>query len=123
MKRTWVREIFLKIIEQGIYHNLLQEIVSMIENNISDNLYNELFTKSSEEKFMAWSLIVHKNTIKNCSTVLQVFSSHPLSLHVSFVLFFMEARIFLQFLSQAFIILYMFPSFSFVFINILITST
>ena len=26
MKRTWVREIFLKIIEQGIYHNLLQEI-------------------------------------------------------------------------------------------------
>ena len=95
----------------------------MMENNISDNLYNELFTKSSEEKFMAWSLIVHKNTIKNCSTVLQVFSSHPLSLHVSFVLFFMEARIFLQFLSQAFIILYMFPSFSFVFINILITST
>ena len=49
----------------------------MIENNISDNLYNELFTKSSEEKFMAWSLIVHKNTIKNCSTVLQVFSSQP----------------------------------------------
>ena len=95
----------------------------MIENNISDNLYNELFTKSSEEKFMAWSLIVHKNTIKNCSTVLQAFSSHPLSLLVSFVRFFMEARIFLQFLSQAFIILYMFPSFSFVFINILITST
>ena len=94
----------------------------MIENNISDNLYNEIFTKSSEEKCMAWSLIVHKN-IKNCSTVLQAFYSHPLSLLVSFVLFFMEARIFLQFLSQAFIILYMFPSFSFVFINILITST
>ena len=39
----------------------------MIENNISDNLYNEHSTESSEEKCMAWSLIVHKNTIKNCS--------------------------------------------------------
>ena len=25
-KRTWVREIFLKRIEQGVYHNLLQEM-------------------------------------------------------------------------------------------------
>ena len=24
--RTWVREIFLKRIEQGVYHNLLQEM-------------------------------------------------------------------------------------------------
>ena len=47
----------------------------MIENHISGNLYNELFSKSTEEKFtafqsMAWSLIVHKGTIKSCSTVL-----------------------------------------------------
>ena len=41
----------------------------MIENHISGNLYNELLSKSSEEKCtaflcMAWCLIVHKDTIK-----------------------------------------------------------
>ena len=43
----------------------------MIENRISGYLYNELFSEGDEEKCsafqsMAWSLIVHKNTIKNC---------------------------------------------------------
>ena len=45
----------------------------MIENRISDYLYNELFSKRNEEKCtasqsLAWSLIVHKNTIENCLT-------------------------------------------------------
>ena len=98
----------------------------MIENRISGYLYNELFSESNEEKCtafqsMAWSLIVHKNTIKNCSTALQAFFFR--SLFVSFISFFIKARILLQFLSQAFSILYMFSSFSFVFINALITST
>ena len=46
----------------------------MIDNHISGNSYHEIFSESSEEKFtafqsMVWSPIVHKNTIKNCSTV------------------------------------------------------
>ena len=81
----------------------------MIENRISGYLYNELFSESNEEKCtafqsMAWSLIVHNNTIKNCSTALQAFSFR--SLFVSFISFFIKARILLQFLSQAFSILY-----------------
>ena len=45
----------------------------MIENRISRYLYNELFSERNEEKCtafqsLAWFLIVHKNTIKNCST-------------------------------------------------------
>ena len=45
--------------------------MSIIESHISSNLYNEIFSERSEEKCMAfqttdWSLIVHKNTIKNC---------------------------------------------------------
>ena len=52
----------------------------MTENRISGYLYNELFSKSNEEKCtvfqrMVWFLIVHKNTIKNWSTALQVFPS------------------------------------------------
>ena len=47
----------------------------MIENLILGYLYNELFRKNNEEKCtvfqnMALSLIVQKNTIKNCSTAL-----------------------------------------------------
>ena len=96
----------------------------MIDNHISGNLYNELISESSKEKCtvfqsMPWSSIAHKNTIKNCSTVLQA----PISLFVSFIFFFIKARILLQFRSQAFITLYMFFRFSFVFINALITST
>ena len=47
----------------------------MIENRISGYLYNELFSERNEEKCTAfqssvWSFIVHKNTVKNCSTTL-----------------------------------------------------
>ena len=57
----------------------------MTENRISSYLYTELFSKSNEEKCkafqsMAWSLIVHKNAIKNCSTALQAFSFRSLYL-------------------------------------------
>ena len=61
----------------------------MIENRISGYLYNELFSESNEEKCtafqsMAWSLIVHKNAIKNCSTALQAFSFRSLALYPLF---------------------------------------
>ena len=57
----------------------------MTENRISGYLFNEPFSESNEEKCtafqsMAWSLIVHKNTIKNCLTTLQVFSFRYISL-------------------------------------------
>ena len=81
----------------------------MIETRISGYLYNKFVSKSNEEKCtvfqgMAWSLIVHENTIENCSTALQGFSfrSLSLSLFVSFIFFFIKATILLQFLGQAF---------------------
>ena len=84
--------------------------MSMIENHNSGYLNSELFNKSNEEKCtffqrMAWSLILHKNPIKNCSIALQAFTFR--SLFVSFISFFIKARMLLQFLSQAFSILYM----------------
>ena len=50
----------------------------MIENRISGYLHNKLFSEINEEKCtvsqsMAWSLIVHINTDRNCSTALQAF--------------------------------------------------
>ena len=102
-RKTWVRELFFKKKkEQGVYHNLWRHM-SMIENHISGNLYNERFSKSSEEKCAvvqstAWSLIVHKMLLKTTQLFLQAFSSRSLSLC-------QKARILLQFLSQAFIIL------------------
>ena len=61
----------------------------MIENRISGYLYNEPFSESNEEKctafqIMVWSLIVHKNTFKNCLTALQVFSFRSLPLYPLF---------------------------------------
>ena len=93
--------------------------VLMIGNRISAYLYNELFSESSKEKCtafqsMAWSLNVDKNTVKNCSIAFQAFSVRSLSLYP---LFSLKARILLQFLSQAFSILYMLSPFSFVFIS------
>ena len=52
-KRTWVPEIFKKRIEQGVYHNILQEM-SVNENRISGYLHNELFRESNEEKCTAF---------------------------------------------------------------------
>ena len=123
-KGTWVREIFKKRIEQGVYMVYFRRCVSMIENRISGYLYDELFSKSNEEnctafQSMAWSFIVHKNTMKNCSPSIFLLVSPFLS----FISFFIKARIFLQLISQAFSILYMFSPFSFVFINALITFT
>ena len=64
----------------------------MIENPISGNLYNEIFSESIEEKCtvflsMAWSLTVHKNTVENCSTFLQEFFTRSLSLCILYFLF------------------------------------
>ena len=61
----------------------------MLENHISGYLYNELFSESNEEKCttfqsMTWSLIAHKNTIKNFSTTLQAFSFRSLALYLLF---------------------------------------
>ena len=63
----------------------------MIEDRISGYLYNELFIEINEEKCLAfqcmpWSLIAHKNTIRNCSTTLQAFSSRSISLYPLFPL-------------------------------------
>ena len=59
----------------------------MIENRISGYLFNERFSDSNEEKCtafqnMAWSFIVHKNTIQSCSNALQVFSFWSLSISI-----------------------------------------
>ena len=96
--------------------------MSMVGNQISGYLNTELFIErlfieSNEEKCPAfqsvvWFLIVHENTIKNCSTALQSFFFRSLSFIVSFVFFFMKARILLEFHNQSFSILYMFSSFS-----------
>ena len=61
----------------------------MIENRMSGYLYTELFSESNKEKCMvfqsmAWSFILHKNTIKNCLTALQVFYFWSLSLYPLF---------------------------------------
>ena len=66
--------------------------VSMKENRISGCLYNELFSKINEENWtafqsMAWSLTVHKNTIRNCSIALQAFSSRSISSYTLYFLF------------------------------------
>ena len=65
----------------------------MIETRISGYLYNKFFSKSNEEKCavfqgMAWSLIVHENTIENCSTALQGFSFRSLSLCIFYLFIF-----------------------------------
>ena len=92
----------------------------MIENLISGYLYNELFSERNEEKStafqsMAWSLVVHKkyyHKLLNCSPSIFL----PVSHFVYFISFFIKAKILLQFLNQAFSILYIFSPFSFVFI-------
>ena len=61
----------------------------MIDDRILGYLYNELFSEINKEKYtvfqsMAWSLIVHKNTIRNCSTALQAFSFRSISFYSLF---------------------------------------
>ena len=85
----------------------------MIENRISGYLYNDLFSESNEVKCkafenMAWSLTVHKNEkLLNYSPSIFL----EVSLFVSFISFFIKARIPLQSLRQAFSIFYMFLHF------------
>ena len=79
-KRTWIGAIFKKRIEQGFYHNFLQEM------RVSDR----------ESNFGLLS---------------QYFPSSLFSFFVSFIFFFIKARILLEFLNQEFSILYMFPHF------------
>ena len=88
-KRVWVREIFKKRIIKEFTIIYCRRYVSLIENRISGYLYKELFRESNEGKCTAFrrmvcSLIVHKNTIKNWSTALQVFSFRYLSLYPLF---------------------------------------
>ena len=57
----------------------------MIRNSILGYFYNERFGENNKETFMAfqniiWSLIAHKNIIKNCVTALQAFHLRSLSL-------------------------------------------
>ena len=120
-KGAWVRKIFFKK-EQNKEFTIIDSIkcLSMMENRISGYLYlySERFSDSNEEKCMvfknmAWSLIVHN--------IIFLPISLSLSLFVSFISLFIKARILLQFLSQAFTVLYMFSPFFFVFINALIT--
>ena len=68
----------------------------MIDNHISDYVYNELFRESNEAKYMAfqsmvWFLIVHENTIKIGSTALQAFFFRSLSLYPLFFFFFFSS--------------------------------
>ena len=58
----------------------------MIKNRISSYLYKELFSESNDKicttfQSMVWSVVAHKNTIKNCSTSLQAFPFRSLSLY------------------------------------------
>ena len=116
-KRTWLREIFLKRIEQGVYHNLLQE---MRVNGRESYLAKVM--KKNVRPFKVWlcPLLFIKILLKTA----QLLSKHFLSgffLFVSFISFFIKAKMLQQFLSRTFSIL--FSPFSFVFVNTLITST
>ena len=128
---------------------MVRRYISMIENHISGNLYNELFSESSEEKCtvfqsMAWFLIVN-----------ELFSKHfPPSFPLSNLYFFLhqgkaasaiphpsvhhlvrkkgvlkilqisqENTCFVDHLRTAAYVSYTFPSFSFIFKNTLIIST
>ena len=64
----------------------------MIENHMPGNLYNELFSESSEEictafQSMSRSLIVYKNTIENWSPALQAFFSRSPSICIIYFCF------------------------------------
>ena len=101
----------------------------MIENQISGYFYNECFSEINEEECtafqsMAWCLIIHENTIKNCSNALQAFSFWTLFLCTLYFPFHKGKDTYgISQLNQAFSILYIFSPFSFVFRNALITST
>ena len=82
----------------------------MIENCVSGYLCNELFSESNEERmaFKEWlgPLLFVKILLKTAQLLPRIFLPAPL--FVSFISFFIKARILLQFLSQAFSKLYTF---------------
>ena len=94
-KKTWVREIFKKQIEQGVYHNILQAM-NVNENRISGYLDNELFSESNEEKCtafqrMAWFIVVHKKLLKTAQLLSEHFPS-GFSLFVSLISFIHKGK-------------------------------
>ena len=98
----------------------------MIKNRISGYLYNELSSESNEKNlrpFKVWlgPLMFTRILLKTAQLLSKHFPS-GLSPFVSFISFFIKAKILPQFLSQAFKNLYMFSPFSFVFINAIITA-
>ena len=63
-----------------LVNSVPERYMTMIENHISGNLNNEPFSESSKKNlrpFKVWlgRLLFIKNTMKNCSTVLEAFSS------------------------------------------------
>ena len=109
-KRMWVREIFKKRIEQGVYHNFLE-------------------LKKNVRPFKVWldPLLFVKLLLKTAQSLSLQFPSGlslslSLSLFVSFIFFFMKAKILLE-IPQPRVqhLVYVFP-FSFIFINALLTS-
>ena len=86
--------------------------MSMLENRTSGYLYSELFSKSNEEKWttfqsMACSLLLIKMLLKTSQLLSKHFPS-GLSLCTFYFLFYKGKDTLLQFLSQAFNVLYIF---------------
>ena len=105
-KRTWVREIFKKKIEQGVSHNFLRRCVSMIKNHVSGSLLPNV-TRKNVRLFLFIKILL---SMLNYSP--SIF--HLVYLFVSFISFFIKERVLLHFPSQAFSILYtFFPFISF----------
>ena len=96
-KRTWMQEIFLKRIEQGVYHNLLREMRPSDRKSYFRLLHNELFSESNEEKCTAFQSLAWSLTAQ----LLSKYFPSGLSLCILYFLF-IKPRILLQFLSQAF---------------------
>ena len=126
-KRTWVWEIFRKRWNKKFTINIVgdarqwQRIESQV---ICIMNFLAKVMKKNVRPFKVWSglLLFIKILLKTAQLLYKHFPS-SLFLFVSFISFFIKARILLEFFNQAFSILYMFSPFSFVFINALITST
>ena len=128
---------------------MVKRYISMIENHISGNLYNELFSESSEEKCtvfqsMAWFLIVNKLFSKHfppsfplsnlyflfhqgkAASAIPQPSVHHLTRKkgvLKILQISQENTYFADHLRTAAFVLYKFPSFSFIFKNTSIIST
>ena len=90
-KRTWMQEIFLKRIEQGVYHNLLREMRASDGESYFRLLHNELFSESNEEKCAAFQSLAWSLTAQ----LLSKYFPSGLSLCILYFLF-IKPRILLQ---------------------------